>query len=356
VTDDFYIQKCLTLAQKAKGHTSPNPMVGAVLVYKDRIIGEGWHHFYGADHAEVNCLKNVVDADKHLIPESTMYVNLEPCAHYGITPPCATRLVAERVKKVVIANTDPFEQVSGKGISILAEAGIEVETDISEKEGLWVNRRFFCFHSLHRPYIILKWAQTNDGFIAPADKSKFQITGKESQTLVHKWRTEEAAIMVGTATALNDNPQLTARLYEGKQPLRIVLDRNLKLPHTHHLFDEHAATWIINEQQELLEGNIHYLPMAFDNTLLPTLLQKLYEQKVLSIIIEGGAVLLNSFISAGLWDEARIFTGTTSLKDGIKAPQLNNKTEAFATAVGNDNLQVFVNKNSAYKYAAGMEL
>jgi diaminohydroxyphosphoribosylaminopyrimidine deaminase/5-amino-6-(5-phosphoribosylamino)uracil reductase len=171
-THEHYIAQCLQLAQRAKGHTAPNPMVGAVLAYNDRVIGEGWHHYYGADHAEVNCLKNVAEADKHLIPEATMYVNLEPCAHYGITPPCATRIVAERIKKVVIANTDPFEQVKGRGIDILEDAGVAVTTGVSEKEGLWVNRRFFCFHKQKRPYIILKWAQTKDGFIAPVDRSR----------------------------------------------------------------------------------------------------------------------------------------------------------------------------------------
>jgi diaminohydroxyphosphoribosylaminopyrimidine deaminase/5-amino-6-(5-phosphoribosylamino)uracil reductase len=351
-----YMQLCLDLAQRAKGHTAPNPMVGAILVHNDRIIGEGWHHYYGADHAEVNCLRNVAEADKHLIPESTMYVNLEPCAHYGITPPCANRLVEEKVKKVVIANTDPFEKVSGKGIDILKKGGIEVETGVLEKEGLWVNRRFFCFHTQKRPYIILKWAQTKDGFIAPADRSRLQITGDESTRLVHKWRTEEAAIMVGTTTAMNDNPQLTARLWQGKQPLRIVLDRKLQLPHAHHVFDKAAATWIINEQKELLEGNIHSIPLIFDDTLLQQLLHKLYETKILSLVVEGGATLLNNFINAGLWDEARVFTGTASLKDGIPAPVLRDEVTAYNTAIGNDTLQVSVNKNSAYAYVKGMEL
>jgi diaminohydroxyphosphoribosylaminopyrimidine deaminase / 5-amino-6-(5-phosphoribosylamino)uracil reductase len=351
-----YMQKCLELAQRAKGHTAPNPMVGAVLVYGERIIGEGWHHFYGADHAEVNCLKNVADADKSLIPQSTMYVNLEPCAHYGITPPCAVRLVKEKVKKVVIANIDPFEKVSGSGLKILTEGGIEVETGILEKEGLWLNRRFFCFHSRNRPYIILKWAQTNNGFIAPSDKSQLWITGKESQKLVHKWRTEEGAIMVGTNTAMCDNPRLTARLHEGKQPLRIVLDRNLQLPPTNHVFDSAAATWIVNEQHEWLNGNVHSVKLKFDDTLLTQLMARLHAAKILSIIIEGGAVLLNSFIGKGLWDEARIFTGDVFLKDGIPAPRLENEVPVFHKESGADSLQVFTNKNSAYKYVEGMEL
>ena len=331
-------------------------MVGAVLVHDDRIIGEGWHHFYGADHAEVNCLKNVAETDKRLIPESTMYVNLEPCAHYGITPPCANRLVQEKIRKVVISNTDLFEKVSGKGIAILKEGGVEVETGICEKEGLWLNRRFFCFHAQKRPYIILKWAQTKDGYIAPTDWGRLQITGEESQQLVHKWRTEEASIMVGTTTALMDNPQLTARHWHGRQPLRIVLDRNLHLPATHHVFNDTAATWIVNEQRQILSGNIHSVQIPFDDNLLCTLLKRLYEAHILSIIVEGGAVLLNSFIAQGLWDEARIFTGNAYLKGGISAPVLKEEVHAFTNAVGVDELRVFVNEHSAYPYIQGMEL
>jgi diaminohydroxyphosphoribosylaminopyrimidine deaminase/5-amino-6-(5-phosphoribosylamino)uracil reductase len=356
MTHDSYMLRCLELAQRAKGNTAPNPMVGAVLVYNDHIIGKGWHHFYGADHAEVNCLENVADQDKYLIPESAMYVNLEPCAHYGITPPCAVRLVAEKVKKLVIANTDPFEKVSGAGIKILEAGGIAVETGIMDKEGLWLNRRFFCFHEQKRPYIILKWAQTKDAFIAPADKSRMQITGDAAQQLVHKWRTEEAAIMVGTTTALNDNPQLTARLWKGKQPLRIVPDRTLQLPRDNHIFDNTAATWIINEQQEALDGNVHFVKMFFDDSLISQLLHRLYSNRILSLIVEGGAVLLNSFISEGLWDEARVFTGNISLQKGISAPSMNGNIPSFTTNIGNDSLEVFVNKNSRYTHCAGMEL
>lgn len=355
-TLEYYMNFCLELAQRAKGHTAPNPMVGAVLVYNDRIIGEGWHHNYGGDHAEVNCLKNVAEADKHLISESAMYVNLEPCAHYGITPPCATRLVEEKVKQVIIANKDPFEVVSGKGIELLKEGGVKVQTGVMEKEGGWVNRRFFCYHKLKRPYIILKWAQTSDGYLGAADRGRMQITGTDSQQLVHKWRTEEGAIMVGTHTALNDNPQLTARMWQGKQPLRIAIDRNLKLPATHHLFDNTTATWIINEEQEALDGNVHHVMLRFDDTLLPQLLHRLYDAKILSLIVEGGAVLLDSFIKQGLWDEARIFTGNTSIRNGIPAPLLTGESHAFTSVIGEDRLQVFVNNNSDYPYIAGMEL
>ena len=219
-----------------------------------------------------------------------------------------------------------------------------------------MNRRFFCFHKYRRPYIILKWAQTKEGYIAPANRNRLQITGPESQHLLHKWRTEEAAVMVGYNTALHDDPQLTARMYKGKQPLRIALDRNLQLSASHHLFDNEAATWIINEKDDLLEGNVHKVQLSFDDTLLPMLMKRLHEAKILSLIVEGGAMLLNSFIQQGLWDEARVFTGTTSITNGISAPVLVNETSAFSQASGNDHLVVSVNKNSAFPYITGMEL
>jgi len=351
-----HIKRCFELAQRAKGNTAPNPLVGAVLVCNEQIIGEGWHQHYGSAHAEVNCLASVKEADKHLICESTMYVNLEPCAHYGMTPPCANRLVQEKVKKVVIANTDPFEKVNGNGIQILNAAGIEVETGVLEKEGLWLNRRFFCFHEQKRPYIILKWAQTKEGYFAPADRGRFWITNKHSQQMVHKWRTEEGAILVGTNTAINDNPHLTARLWTGKQPLRIAIDRKLKIPTTHNLFNSEAATWIINEEKELLDGNVHFMKCGFNDTLLKEVLNQLYNARILSLIVEGGAALLQSFIQQGLWDEARVFTGSNTLVGGILAPTLDNAMPAFQTQIDNDMLNVYVNKGSGYPYMPGMEL
>ncbi len=356
MNQELYMNRCFSLALQARGFTAPNPMVGAVLVYNNVIIGEGWHQQYGGNHAEVNCLNSVKEEDKHLIPESRMYVNLEPCAHHGKTPPCADRLVQEKVKRVIIANTDPFEQVSGRGIEILKQAGIIVTTGVLEKEGLWLNRRFFCFHTFKRPYIILKWAQTVDGFIAPTDRSRYQITGKYSQMLVHKWRTEEAAIMTGTTTTLNDNPQLTARLVEGKQPLRIILDRSLKVPQTHNVYDEAADTWIVNEQMEDLDGNVHFVKLDFDHLLLEQLMRRLYEARILSVKIEGGAALLNSFTGPGLWDEARVFKGEARLKQGIPAPVLTDAVPALNTFVERDTLDIFVNNNSPFTYVKGMEI
>ena len=351
-----YMMRCLELAQRAKGNTAPNPMVGAVLVHQVRIIGEGWHHYYGADHAEVNCIKNVAEADRHLIPDSVMYVNLEPCAHYGLTPPCANRIVEEGIKEVHIANVDPFPKVSGRGIDILDAAGVTVLTGEEKNAGLWVNRRFFCTHTLQRPYVILKWAQTKDRFMAPVDRSRFQITGSESQVLVHCWRTEEGAILVGTTTAMNDNPQLTARLYEGKQPLRIAIDKDLKLPRTHHLFDDSAATWIINAHDESQIGNVHFIQCDFNQPVVPQLLQRLHTARILSLIVEGGEALLQSFIAPGLWDEARVFTGDVTLQSGVPSPLLPVGIPELSALYGKDLLQLYVNPKSAYPFVYGLDV
>jgi len=356
MTHEVYIKRCFDLAQLAKGNTAPNPMVGAVLVHSDRVIGEGWHQQYAEAHAEINCLASVADADKHLISESTMYVNLEPCAHHGKTPPCAVRLSEEKVKQVIISNKDPFEKVDGRGIDILNQNHISVTTGILEKEGLWLNRRFFCFHQQKRPYIILKWAQTKEGFFAPADKSRFQISNEQSQSLSHKWRTEEAAIMVGYNTALYDNPQLTARQWNGRQPLRIVLDRNLQLPKTHHVFKPGSPTWIVNEQKESSTGCPEYLQIDFDEKFLTRLMQRLYNTNVLSLTVEGGAALLDNFIDNNLWDEARIFTAPSSLANGLAAPILRNADNIMQTQLGSDILNVYTSKQSPYTYVPGMQL
>ncbi len=351
----IYMQRCLELAAMGKGHVAPNPMVGAVLVHNGRIIGEGWHKHYGQAHAEVNCLQNVAETDWQLIPESVMYVSLEPCAHYGKTPPCATRLVQEHVKEVIICNDDPFDKVAGRGMEILKQAGIPVTSGLLAPEGKWLNRRFFCFHEQQRPYIILKWAKTNNGFLAPADSSRMQLTGKPAQELVHKWRAEEAAIMVGTTTARNDNPQLTARLVQGAQPLRIVLDRQLTLPANLNIYANDAPTWIVNEGKETVEGHVSFIKLDFNNMLLEQLMHRLYNAGIQSVIVEGGARLLNSFIEIGLWDEARVFTAPVQLGNGIHAPVFNTNA-VFKTAIGEDALKLYVNDKSNYPYVGGMEL
>lgn len=350
------MKRCLELAALGKGHVAPNPMVGAVLVHKGRVIGEGWHRQYGEAHAEVNCLANVADADKHLIPDSTMYVSLEPCAHTGKTPPCASRLVAEKVKEVIICNIDPFEKVGGKGLEILQQNNIATTTQVLDAEGKWLNRRFYTFHQQQRPYIILKWAQSANGYFAPYGNKRYQLTNAYSQVLVHKWRTEEAAIMVGTNTALADDPQLTARLWQGKQPLRIVIDRSLILPGNLKLFDNEVPTWVVNDKKEEQVSNTSYIKLDFDGDMLQALIAKLYAANILSVIIEGGTKLLDSFIGHRLWDEARIFTAGKDIDRGLPAPLIIEGQKAFSTTLESDVLDVYVNKNSPYPYVQGMEL
>ncbi len=347
--------RCLELAQKAKGFTAPNPMVGAILVYNNRIIGEGWHQHYGEAHAEINCLNNVLQVDKHLISESTMYVNLEPCAHNGNTPPCSVRLAEEKVKKVVICNKDPFEKVNGKGIQNLINNNIKIKTDLLTHAGLWLNRRFFCFHELRRPYIILKWAKTLDNFIGHSNQ-QIQISNTVCNHLVHKWRTEEAAILIGTKTALCDNPQLNARLWHGKNPLRIILDRELKIPVTNNVFDNTANTWIINEKRHETINNINYIKLTFNHNTLKEIMKLLFESKIISLIVEGGSQLLNSFIEAELWDEARIFTGNTTLGNGIQSPSLTNSELVLTTKIEDNKIQLFTNKNNKYPFYPSLEL
>lgn len=348
------MQRCLQLAEKGKGSVAPNPMVGAVLVYENRIIGEGWHQEYGSSHAEVNCINSVAEHEKQLIPKSTLYVSLEPCAHHGKTPPCSLRIIQEKIKKVVVCNDDPFEKVSGKGYELLKEAGVHVTTGFCNKIGQWVNRRFFCFHQKKRPYIILKWAQTANGYMAPIDRSRKNITDDTSQELVHQWRTEEASILVGHTTALQDNPKLTARLVNGKQPLRITLDKDLQLPLTHHLFDDEASTWILNQHKQEVKRNISWMQIDFAKDIWQQIFTLLYRNQVPSILIEGGPYLLNTLIAANLWDEARVLSSSTIWEEGITAPQLHHAHLALATQLKNDRLTVYTHE--PLQYCSGYSL
>lgn len=355
-TPEVYMRRCFELAQKGKGNVAPNPMVGAVLVHNDRIIGEGWHEQYGAAHAEVNCIHSVKPEDMHLLPESTMYVSLEPCAHYGKTPPCALLLIEHKIKNVVVCNDDPFDAVKGKGLQLLKEARINTSTHLLQEEGAWLNRRFFCFHTHQRPYIILKWAQTKGGFFAPIDGSRLQMSNNHSKQLLHKWRTEEAAILVGTNTAIADNPQLTARLWQGRQPLRILIDRQLKTPSLHHIFDSVTPTWVINEIETREENANRFIKLDFGKNVLSQLLTELYTANIQSIIVEGGAQLLQNFIDAQLWDEARLFITPAMLLDGIKAPVLSNENLVKETALDSDQLLVYSPANSPYHYTSNLPL
>lgn len=338
-----YMQRCLELAQLGAGQVSPNPMVGAVVVHDDQIIGEGYHHKYGEAHAEVNAIAQVIsrfDNAAELLKQSTIYVSLEPCAHYGKTPPCADLIIKHQIPQVVVGCRDTFEQVDGKGIVKLKAAGIEVTVGVLEKECLWLNRRFFTRIQKHRPYIILKWAQTTDGFFAPDDNSQLWITGEQSRRLVHQWRSEEDAILVGKNTVAIDNPKLNVRYWEGKSPKRVVIDRRLELDKSLNAFDQSVETFIFNAVKFDVDGKNKYIALEdFDRYVPQYILYQLYLQDIQSVIIEGGARTLEGFIEAGLWDEARVFTGKTVLKKGIKAPQITGII-AEELSSGNDRLQI----------------
>ncbi|MBN2276103.1 MAG: bifunctional diaminohydroxyphosphoribosylaminopyrimidine deaminase/5-amino-6-(5-phosphoribosylamino)uracil reductase RibD [Bacteroidales bacterium] len=325
-----YMNRCIELARLGLGSTAPNPMVGAVIVSGNHIIGEGYHHKAGEPHAEVNAIRSVKDKD--LLKNSMMYVNLEPCSHTGKTPPCADLIIENRIPVVIIGTRDPHDMVAGKGIERLNRAGVVTKTGICCEQCIELNKRFFTFHSLKRPYIILKWAQSADGFIDvirhKADPAQPNwISGEISRMLVHKWRTEEQAIMVGTNTALLDNPQLNARHWPGKSPMRIVLDRTLRLPSDLHLFNGRLPTLIINESKDEESESCIYKKVPFNTKLLPSLMTLLHQRDIQSVIVEGGKKLLESFISAGLWDEARIFTGTQNFVRGIRAPEIKGHSK-----------------------------
>ena len=341
---EFYMQRCLQLAIKGSGNVSPNPMVGCVIVHEDQVIGEGYHQKIGEAHAEVNAVKNVFEkyGDKaaELLKNATAYVTLEPCAHFGKTPPCADLLIKHQIKKVVVGNTDPFESVNGKGIEKLKNVGIEVVSGVLDEECKLVNRRFFTRIKEHRPYFILKWAQTADGFFAPEDQSQRWISGAEAKVLTHQWRSEEDAILVGKNTVLVDNPQLDTREVFGKNPIRLVIDKNLDIPLNFHIFNDVAKTIIFNEVKTDVVGNIHFVQMEDMHFYLPQkIAYQLYLMDIQSVIIEGGANILSQFITANLWDEARIFTSKTTWGEGVKTPLINGKIRE-EISVGNDRLQI----------------
>lgn len=338
------MQRCFQLAKLGMGNVAPNPMVGAVLIYKDKIIGEGYHQQYGQAHAEVNCIQSVPEDKKHLIKESTLYVSLEPCSHFGKTPPCTQLIIQYKIPRVVISNVDPFPKVSGSGIIQLREAAVEVITGINEVEGKELNKRFFTFYEKKRSYIILKWAQSADGFIGLPDNKKVQISNEYTNRLVHKWRHEESAILVGTNTAMSDDPRLTNRMWSGKSPVRVVLDKKLRLPEYLRIFDNEVQTLIFNAEKQQRRGDTEWIKIPFDENVLQEILQVLYEKKILSLIIEGGSKTLQSFIDAGLWDEARVIIGNNFCKQGVKAPLLQQRMPIRKEEISGDRIYYFENR------------
>lgn len=321
--EEFFMQRCIELASKAMGCASPNPMVGSVIVYNNKIIGEGYHEKYGSHHAEVNAINSV--KDKSLLFKSTLYVNLEPCAHFGKTPPCSDLIIQNKIPEVVIGCVDTFSEVSGKGIERMRSVGIDVKVGVLENESRELNKRFFTFHEKKRPYIILKWAESKDGFIAPKNQTKpFWMTSSESKKLAHKWRAEEDAILVGRITAEKDNPSLTVREVEGSNPIRIIIDKDLKLSADFNLFNNDAKTIVFNQLKSEENNSNNYIKINFNN-LTKNILQELHKQNIQSIIIEGGTKTLQSFIDKNLWDEARIFTTKKTLTEGVKPPTIEGE-------------------------------
>ena len=348
--DEKYMQRCLDLAVLGAGTVSPNPMVGAVIVYKDKIVGEGYTSPYGGAHAEVNAVQQVIErfgeaSALQIFTESTIYVSLEPCAHQGKTPPCADMLVRYKFKAVVIGCQDPFGQVNGAGIKKLSTAGIQVSVGVLADACRFINRRFFTRIKEQRPYVILKWAETQDGYFAPADARKQWISNQASTQLVHKWRSEEDAILVGTQTALIDNPSLTTRLWHGKNPKRMLIDKDLKVPADAAIFNADAETivfnahrsdWQVDKKLIMLENFELYLPQ--------NILYQLYLMDVQSLIVEGGAKTLQAFIDAEVWDEARVFVSPKIWEQGLAAPQLA-AYQYTMEKVGDNQLKTYLKNN-----------
>lgn len=327
-TDELYMRRCLQLAAQAAGQTAPNPMVGAVVVCNDRIIGEGYHHRCGEPHAEVNAIASVQQPE--LLRQSTLYVNLEPCSHYGKTPPCAKLIIDKKIPRVVVGMGDPNERVNGRGIAMLREAGVEVVTFVLEEACRHLNRRFVTFHTQRRPYVILKWAQTADGFIDKLRTDRhtppLRISNNITKTLNHQMRTEESAILVGTNTALLDNPHLTARKWSGRNPVRMLVDRTLRIPTDYNLYDGTVPTVIFTDETAENSTNITFVQLDFGRNIAPQILDYLYQNNLQSIIVEGGRQLLQAFIDAGLWDEAHIETAPIAIEQGVPAPKITMNT------------------------------
>jgi len=342
IQDDLYMHRCLELANLGAGQVAPNPMVGSVLVHQERIIGEGYHQQYGQSHAEVNCINSVKENDKVLISQSTMYVSLEPCAHFGKTPPCSDLIIRHKIPKVVIGCRDPFKEVNGKGIEKLHKAGIEVQTGVLEDDCRLINKRFFTFHQQNRPYIILKWAQTSDNKMACNTGERLLISNELTNRVVHQWRSEEAALLIGTNTALLDNPLLNNRLWKGNSPVRLIIDIHLRLPVSLHIFDQQQKTIIFNSVKHEQEGNNLYYQIKEDENVIGQVINACYHLSIQSVLVEGGASLLQSFINENKWDEATIITNDiVSIGEGLSSPDLKQSHFVKKDTIRNNTIQYF---------------
>lgn len=337
---ETHMHRCLQLAEMGAGIVSPNPMVGAVLVHNGRIIGEGYHQQFGGPHAEVHCLQSVRAADRALIPASTLYVNLEPCSHHGKTPPCTQLILQHSITRVVVACRDSHNIVAGKGIAQLINAGVEVTEGVLEGEARFLNRRFLNFHTHQMPYVVLKWAQSADGYLGkPGMRTK--ISNEFSDRLVHRWRSEEQSILIGRKTAAIDDPELTVRLANGKNPLRMVMDPDLKLPTTLKIFNSAAPTIIFNLHKHEHFGNLQWVKLELKNNSLEQVLRYLHSQNILSVLVEGGEMLLNSFLDAQLWNEIRVIKSPLAMgEEGVKAPLLHMAPADIADVAG-DRIETY---------------
>jgi diaminohydroxyphosphoribosylaminopyrimidine deaminase/5-amino-6-(5-phosphoribosylamino)uracil reductase len=336
------MQRCIQLAQLGAGYVAPNPMVGAVLVHNGRVIGEGYHQVYGQPHAEVNCLASVKEEDKPLIEHSTLYVSLEPCSHFGKTPPCADLIIKNKIPKVVVGITDPFPQVSGKGIAALHAAGIDVVTGVLKDECMALNKQFITFQTQHRPYIVLKWAQSANGHMAKADRARFAISNEYSRRLVHKWRSEEAAILVGTNTAFFDDPELTTRFWRGENPIRLVVDTQLRLPSSLKLFNKEVRTIVFNYLKHEEDERLSYYQITNDVSIVHQIVHALYQMKIQSVLVEGGARLLQSFIDQNMWQEARVITNETLVvPGGVPSPDIGHAKMISTEKLFTDRIDIY---------------
>ena len=384
------MHRCLELAEKGSGYVAPNPMVGAILVYDGKIIGEGYHQQYGHPHAEVNCINSVSQENKSKISESVLYVSLEPCVHFGKTPPCTDLIIANQINEVVIGCRDPFKEVDGKGIEKLKATGVNVVYGILEKECLKINKRFFTYHIQHRPYIILKWAETGDRKIALSNSpnggeshtqpslneetnlineisisedsalvvptndrdrkgARLYISNEQTNRLVHKWRSEEASILIGTNTALLDDPELTTRNWQGPSPVRLVIDMELKLPHTLKIFNDKQKTIVFNSIKHEENGNLNFYQVTEDVNLVHQILNALYQMKIQSVIVEGGTRLLQSFIDEGNWDEARVIKNEKLIiNNGLAAPDLPVASSNQELIILTDSINTYFNEVNSF--------
>lgn len=336
----LFMRRCISLAHKGLGVTYPNPLVGSVIVHNDRIIGEGWHQKAGKAHAEINAINSV--EDKELLRESTLFVNLEPCSHFGKTPPCSHKIVEMGIPRVVVGCRDYAEHVNGKGINYLRSHGVEVVENIEEQASYMLNRRFFCYHKNKRPYIILKWAQTQNQFFAPEKPQQKWITNAMSKQKVHKWRSEEMAILIGANTLKIDNPQLNVRLWSGVSPLKVVISKTAAFDLTSKIFEE-GKVLIFNEMKSEKIGNVEYVKLDFTQNVLEEMMTELYHRKIQSVIVEGGAFTLEQFITNDLWDEARILTGNSCWESGIPSPKIKTDKCIKKLNLKDNQLEIYLN-------------